>query len=361
MEKMMSDEIVVVASRINTYTGEYISIPSISLPVNSLQSDGQTLRQRLEARASRADPILVSATATSPATTMTGVTNGQAAAVAAALVNVASSAELSSSFAEMVTKNVSLRVDVVTIAPTNFSPNQLGGIAIPALEPIPGGAQQFSQNSEVVIVVVASRLNNSSLGNETFRSVFAHELAHLIRDANGRFLTDTSSGAYAADGPLQRELYKGFKEKEFLDTPDIVSQVSHDPSLVFGPQYAMVGTNENNYMLGPNFFAGGNITTGDGNDIFLAYGTANVAVSLVGTKMLYTTYAGVVIYPAGTDVEAARLERVGNDLFITFGHTGSSLLAENAVVLLDHYGSGAFLGMTAVGNLPQQYRPLREY
>lgn len=358
---MADPEIVVVASKVNTYSGEYISIPSIALPVNSLQSQGQTLRDRLEARSSKEDPIVITVTGTSPTTTMVGVTNGQAAAVAAALVNVGSSPELSRSFSEMVSKNVSLRVEVTNVVPANFTPNQIGGISTPATQTSETSPQSFRPDTEVEIVVIANRLNNSSFENLSFRDVFAHELAHLIRDANGRFLTDTSGGAYAADGPLQRELYKGFKEKKFLDTPDIISQIADDTTLIFGPSYDLTGTNDNNYMLGPNFFARGNITTGDGDDIFLAYGMASVAISSIGTKMLYATYASSLLYPEGTDIAAARLERIGNDMFITIGYEGSSLLADNSVVLLDHYVSGAFLTMSAVGAPPEATRWLRDF
>lgn len=360
---MADDEIVVTATKVNvgTYSGEYISIPSIALPANSLQSEGQTLRERLEARTSLQEPIVIKATDKSPNTTLVGLKVGQAAAVAAALVNVGNSPELSSSFGEMVTKNVSLRVQVTNVIPSNFELTQVGGAAIPATPPGSTGPQQFVKDSEVTIVIIANRLNNPTYENLSFRDVFAHELAHLIRDANGRFLQDTSSGAYAADGPLQRELYKGFKEKDFLDTPDLVSQIFPDPTLVFGPTYEMVGTDSNNYMLGPQFFARGAITTGSGNDIFLAYGLVSVAVSLTGTKMLYATYASSLIYPEGVDVSSARFERIGNDLFITFDHQGSSLLANDAVVLIDHYGSGAFVSMYSIGNPPEATRFLREF
>lgn len=352
---MMSDDVVVVGQRLNTYEGEYLSIPAIAIPVNNLQSDGQTLREKLQERGNRKDPVSISATSTSPATTIIGVSTSEAAAVAAALTNAKNSSDLNRSFSEMVARNVSLRVEVVQTAPSGFDPAQTGQVNIPALEPVAGGAQSFKENTEVTIIVVGSRLNRPEFGNESFRSVFAHELAHLIRDANNRFLTDTSGGAYAADGPLQRELFNGFKEKNFLDTPDIVSNVAQDDTLVFGPQYELSGTNNNNYILGPNFMAQGTIYTGDGDDIFLSYGTANVYVTHQGAKLLYTTNIGSLIYPAGTDVRSARLERIGNDLYITYNFNDSSLLADNVVILFDHFVSGAFYGMTAEGDRVEDY------
>ena len=353
----MSD--IIVVARLDPapsfYGGEYINIPVITLPANNFEVDGKTLREVLEERDSQLDPITINETEDSPETTMIGVSKSEAAAVAAALANVGNNEDLSNSFDEMVAKNVKLRVEVVNTAPADFESTQAGGVRFPATQ-APDGTQSFAENSEVVITVVGSRLNDAAYGDLSFRSVLAHELAHLMRDSSGKFLTDVSGDTYNEDGQLQRDLFEGFKAKDFLDSPDIVSDVTQaDPGGIYGPQYGLPGTNANNYLMGPVFSAMGTISTADGNDIVLLPGGAHqVAVTHVGTKLIYCAGGmNTLIYPTGTDLRDAKYERIGDDLYISFGDEISALLEDNVVVLMRFFQEGYFLTAHVYGGDPQ--------
>ena len=346
----MSD-IVVIGSRQpspNYHSSEYLSIPSIVLPIDLQTVEGQTLRDMLEDRDSDSDPITIDASSDTPETEVIGANKKEAAAVVAALTNAENSPEINEAFVDMKAKNVTLHITVQTNRPSDFASDQWGQISIPTQGSGPGAGKELVPNTTIEVIVVTGRRSTFGARPPSFRSTLAHELAHLIRNPDGTFISERDVQKY--DAGIEKILFKDFKTKEFLDNPDIISNVQPNPNLIMGPTYSLEGTDGDNYFLGPNFRANGSINTGDGNDlVLLGDGFNSVAVSRFGTKVILSIGLGTLVFPSGTDLTQANYERIGDDLYITFGDVGHPLLEDNLVILLDHYGEGRFLTVQVAG------------
>jgi hypothetical protein len=184
-------------------------------------------------------------------------------------------------------------------------------------------------NTEVEIVIKASRIRDDLTWEDTFKGILAHEFTHLKRDTNGRFLRDPAT--YDHDDETYDKLFGATSLSSYSNSLDVVASIDQFGYLSFA------GTDGNNHinMVGTDGFSA---YTGAGNDM---------VIGQTGMNIIYVTGGGkkAIVEPgAGHDVLALLtidslskvvLTYIGFDLYITSSDSSYAPADDpNAVVVV---------------------------
>ncbi len=252
--------------------------------------------------------------------------------------NMSKDPELAAQMLQMSQNHVTLRVSVADTLPPNAHGDARATITFtPVAGDFEGKNEYVMPNSQVEIVVKASAIRNDLTWEDTFKGILAHELTHLKRDANGRYLDDhvgdgyTGEKTYDTDDETHGNLFGSNSLANYFESQDITRSVDHFGFAIFS------GTNGNNTinMRGTDAFAA---YTGGGND--LVFGSAEMNVFYVdgeGKKAIIefgTVYDMVVMEEIPT-ASMIVLTYIGADLYITSSASPYAPINDpNAVVIV---------------------------
>lgn len=272
----------------------------------------------------------IPATSKMPKIELRDLTKAQFEAFMRAYDNIAKDPELAAQFQQLATNGVTLTLTVAAELPVGASPDARATITfMPVAGDLQGNNQSVMPNTEVEIVIKASRIRNDMTWEDTFEGILAHEFTHLKRDSNGRFLSDPAT--YDHDDGTYDKLFGAISLSSYSNSLDVVSSIDEYGYLRF------TGTDGNNHirMLGTDAFSA---YTGGGNDM---------VIGQTGIDIVYVTGGGkkAIVEPgAGHDMIAlftidslskVVLTYIGPDLYITSSDSSFAPADDpNAVVVI---------------------------
>lgn len=276
---------------------------------------------------------VIAKTDSKPKTKLENLNADQMKAVTDALANAGNSADLSASFNEMADLDVTLTIKVVP-TPSDAVAGEQARVSFPANS---NGAapDTFVANSTVEILVFGDRLNESDF-QYSFRLILAHELAHLLRDSSGSFLSDTGSGTttYTREQEIHDAIFGST-----ASAPNSGVLASYDAS-----SYSVVltATNGNDYIVAEEFTAAygthdNTIYTGNGFDVIVSgTGSDHIVANGSGKKLIYdfgASYDVVTVSWLGSLAEVVST-KVGMDLYVTSAYSSYSVIEDPTAIIL---------------------------
>lgn len=236
--------------------------------------------------------------------------------------------ELDNTFKEMAANNVTLNV-VVANAPNDVPATQYGEISFTAV-PNADGSQSFLENSTATITIYEDRLSRT--GDHSFEASFAHELGHLTRGPDGKFLLADNHVHEARVNEIWENIV------EDIDPSNYTSSVDQLVQTISNNVLTLYGTEGNNLI--ESTYGDEKIWSGSGNDILVA-GPGNDSIMISGSGMKIVAdydYGWDVIYLLNIwQMTELKMTRVGDDAYLTHVSVSDVLEDKNAVVLADYY------------------------
>lgn len=261
----------------------------------------------------------IPATDKMPQFELKGLTKEQYEDFMQAYDNVANDPELAAQMQTLATNGVKLSVGVQETLPPGAHDDSRATIEFYAVaSDLEGNNEYVMPTTNVVIVVKASAIRDDLTWEDTFQGIIAHELTHLKRDADGKYLEDhvgdgyTGTTTYDKDDETYDNLYGDDSLANYSDSWDVVKSVDEFGFAVF------TGTSGNNTinMIGSGAFAA---YTGGGNDLVVGDNDQTVIYADGPGKKAIVDTGGVDTLVMGTISTASKivLTYVGSDLYIT--------------------------------------------
>ncbi|MEE4211063.1 MAG: hypothetical protein V2I43_17575 [Parvularcula sp.] len=247
---------------------------------------------------------------------------------------------LNDSFKEMAAKDVTLEIVVLPNKPSGRPSGEIARVEITAVQNA-DGSQSFAANSTTTIFVYANKLDNR---DNTFEKVLAHELAHITRGSDGKFLKNDNGTHRSNERDIYRDVIKDIDPDNYTNSLDQLDQS------ISGNQITVWGTDGNNLIEtepmtstvnGTSFLSYNDVVyTGDGNDIVVTgQGNDVIVVDGTGLKLIADFDFGydVVTLSQITSMPEVKMTKVGFDAYLTHTSVANPVDDPNAVVLTDFY------------------------
>lgn len=282
----------------------------------------------------------VPATSTTPKFVLHQVTRGQFDSFMKALDNSKKDAGLSAQFKTLADNGIPINISVAESLPPSSSPDARGRIDFLAVGDINGNNEYIPQGTDIEITILGRAVTNSSW-DTTFEGLIAHELTHLVRDGNNRFLDDHLGEQYSGPTTYTREretydnLFPESTKANYVNSLDVT--LSYD--LMYGTPI-FTGTDGNNIIRASAHPDIGflQIFTGSGNDLILGSDAFTLIIANGdGKKAIVTPGVGFQMLEISTisTVNKVVLTYIGDDLYITSSDSAYSPFDDpNAVVII---------------------------
>lgn len=285
----------------------------------------------------------IPATDDMPKIVLNGVTQKQYDEFMAFYSNMKHDPELKAEFLVLAGNNNVVRLTMSDTLPPNADPTALATITFREIGDLQGENQFVMPNTTIDIIVKGKALTENGSWDTTFKGVLAHELTHLKKDADGRYLDDHYNENYSGETTRSKDqqtynnLTSKFAGENYSSSLEI--SLSIDP--IFN-QATFFGTDGNNHIEMGRGLTNQSLATaltGAGNDLIIGSDTnfRNVYVNGSGRKAVAlsgTSYDEIMIAGMGNISELA-ITYVGGDAYLTSSNSAFSPTNDpNAIVVL---------------------------